>query len=182
MKKIQYTLVALSLVITQCTSSPEDKKSLQSDSHSPKVTSSTLLPRILYTDIDPTISVKGRSQAEIKDLLYQMYEVDQRYRDSLLNQNRPGRDRFYSQRMGACDAANRILLDKIIEEVGWPTISQFGEKGADAAWLIVWHARNDKHYLAKYLDLMQQAAERKEMDSTNFHWVKERVEWQARQQ
>lgn len=111
-----------------------------------------------------------------------MYEVDQRYRDSLQNQNRPERRRFYTQRMGACDAANRTLLDKIIEEVGWPTISQFGKKGADAAWLVVWHQRSDKHYLAKYLDLMQQAAEKKEMDSTNFAWVKERVEWQARQQ
>ncbi|GAB2768006.1 hypothetical protein GCM10027275_08110 [Rhabdobacter roseus] len=165
--------------LLQCTQAPE--KEPPGTLPTTQGTFAPYLPSIIKADIDPYRPVKGKSRAEIKDLLKDMFEADQRWRDSLHTRHQPERNAFYQNKMVATDAANRILLDRIIEEFGWPTLSAFGEEGVEAAWYILWHHRDDRTYLTKYLDQLQQAAAQKEIPYNHYLTVKEWVEWKAPQ-
>lgn len=142
---------------------------------------SAYMPRIIHTDIDPYLSLEGKSDHEIRELLLRMFELDQAYRDSLITKRNPDRNSHYLTRMMATDASNRILLDKIVEGYGWPTISRFGREGAEAAWYIVWHDRGNREYMSRYHSLMREAYEHNEMDAQQYKLVKDLVELYASQ-
>lgn len=60
--------------------------------------------------------------------------------------------------MVANDLANQVLLSKIINRFGWPTVKQHGDQGTLTAWLIVWHS--DLNYQRRYYPLIKSAYER----------------------
>jgi hypothetical protein len=47
-----------------------------------------------------------------------------------------------------------VMLKKIIDKIGWPTISKVGEEASKAAWLIVQHADHDTSFQQYCLELM----------------------------
>ncbi|MEO6283251.1 MAG: hypothetical protein ABIN80_08200 [Dyadobacter sp.] len=130
---------------------------------------------ILYADIDPFISVKGMTTREVTTLFEQMLTADQQYRDSLNHGNKQN-EALYLKKMVANDEANLKILDKIVQEFGWPEIDTFGAKAAETAWLIIWHQRGKRHILCKYFDLMESAVARKQMNAASFNQIKDTIE------
>jgi len=57
-------------------------------------------------------------------------------------------------RVKEADDANTKWLRAIVEKQGWPTMTQVGEDGAGAAWLLVQHADADPKFQRQCLDLM----------------------------
>ncbi len=53
------------------------------------------------------------------------------------------------------DRENTAKLKEIIDEIGWPSISQVGEEGASNAWLLVQHADHDLEFQKRCLALMK---------------------------
>ena len=123
---------------------------------------------------DSSISVDKMTLSEVKDLLKLMKQNDQQYRDSLYNGNKRNID-FYTQKITETDKVNLALLDKIIQKFGWPTISTFGNEGAETAFLIIWHHGSKRNILCKYFDLMEAAVKNKEMNQNCFKDIQERI-------
>jgi hypothetical protein len=53
------------------------------------------------------------------------------------------------------DAANTLWLKEVVSERGWPTYSDVGIDGGDAAWLILQHADDDPEFQRQCLELME---------------------------
>ena len=63
-----------------------------------------------------------------------------------------------AEEMQRTDEDNRRWLARIIDEHGWPLISQVGRDGAQAAFLIAQHVTDDLVFQQRCLSLMQKAA------------------------
>lgn len=110
-------------------------------------------------DIDSSLRIDHYSITQRKRLLNQLYQADQRYRDSLVNGAKSAlKQQLFTHRMVANDQANQVLLNKIVNRFGWPTIKQYGDQEAFTAWLIVWHS--DLNYQRRYYPLIKSAYER----------------------
>lgn len=64
----------------------------------------------------------------------------------------------YHPEMQAVHEENAAILNRIIEERGWPTSALVGEDGAEAAWLIVQHAIARPEFQRRCLELLDEAA------------------------
>lgn len=53
------------------------------------------------------------------------------------------------------DPRNTARMKKIVEQIGWPTISKVGEKASGDAWLLVQHADRDVEFQKHCLGLMK---------------------------
>ena len=129
---------------------------------------------LMYAEIDPFIDVDKLSTDGIKKLLREMYQIDQKYRDSIINGNKALQAHF-KMKMGANDQANKILLDKILDKHGWPVISKFGADASNISWYVVWHQRDSERALSKYLGFMEVADSIDEMDHEQFELVKNQL-------
>jgi hypothetical protein len=64
----------------------------------------------------------------------------------------------YHPEMQAVHEDNAAILDRVIQEHGWPGRDTVGEDGAEAAWLIVQHAIALPDFQRKCLTLLEEAA------------------------
>ncbi len=107
-------------------------------------------------DLDSSLAINHYSLSQRRALFRQLYQIDQRYRDSIENGSRSiSKQQLFSHKMVANDQANQVLLRKLVETFGWPTQREYGEQGTQIAWLIVWHAKPD--HQKRYYPLMKQA-------------------------
>ncbi|MVM35478.1 hypothetical protein GO755_35985 [Spirosoma sp. HMF4905] len=152
------SLAAITLTYWVISQSP-----LIAQTNIPKGSAEVMTEWITYTgniaDIDSSLKITHYSVSQCKQLINQLYQIDQRYRDSVMNgsKSREKQDYFW-RKIKANDSANQALLTKIVTRYGWPTIHQYGEHESFTAWLIVWHA--DRDYQRKYYPLIKQAYQR----------------------
>lgn len=73
------------------------------------------------------------------------------------------------------DAANTEWLKARVAENGWPTISEVGEKGASAAWLLTQHADADPLFQARALRLMEPLVAQGEVSKPNYAYLYDRI-------
>lgn len=64
----------------------------------------------------------------------------------------------YHEEMRALHEENAAILDRVIQERGWPGRDMVGEDGAEAAWLIVQHAIALPEFQRRCLTLLDEAA------------------------
>jgi len=72
------------------------------------------------------------------------------------------------------DLKNTTRLKKIIEEIGWPTISKVGEESSNQAWLLAQHADHDLEFQKKCLELMKAEPE-SEVSKANIAFLDDRI-------
>jgi hypothetical protein len=72
------------------------------------------------------------------------------------------------------DANNTKWLKAIVSERGWPTYSEVGIDGGDAAWLLVQHADADPGFQRQCLDLMT-ALPKHEISQLSVAYLTDRV-------
>jgi hypothetical protein len=72
------------------------------------------------------------------------------------------------------DKENTERLAAIVERYGWPTSTLVGRDGANAAWLLVQHADENRKFQRKCLDLMTQAP-RDEVSQKDVAYLTDRV-------
>lgn len=66
-------------------------------------------------------------------------------------------------------------LKRIVAEHGWPSISRAGERGSNAAWLLVQHADEDPVFQLEALRLMEPLAKRGDVNRRNYAYLYDRV-------
>ena len=72
-------------------------------------------------------------------------------------------------------AAGAARLKAIINTQGWPTISQVGNDGAQAAWLLAQHADFDIPFQKQALSYMENLSSRGEVNLDNLAYMRDRV-------
>ncbi|MFC5459860.1 DUF6624 domain-containing protein [Massilia niabensis] len=101
--------------------------------------------------------------------LIRMGELDQEKRT-----NMPAApDKAFWKQLEVEDRVREARLGRIIEEKGWPLISQVGPKAANSAWLVAQHGT--PAFLKRCLVLMRAAADKNEMDLGNLALSIDRV-------
>ncbi len=102
-----------------------------------------------------------------------MAAQDQKLREELLNSQRLFDG--YDEELEKLHYEHAQRLEKIIQAKGWPTESMVGVDGARAAWLILQHAIGRPDLLRKCLPLLQQAAQRGEIDAKSPAYLEDRI-------
>ena len=73
------------------------------------------------------------------------------------------------------DAESLAFLKRVVEARGWPRVSEVGEEGARAAWLLVQHADSDPDFQERVLRLMEPLVEEGEALPADFALLTDRV-------
>jgi hypothetical protein len=93
--------------------------------------------------------------------------------DSLPPEDRVEYDGLW-EAVAKTDAENTRWLKEIVNARGWPTYSEVGVDGGDAAWLILQHADRDPEFQRRCLDLMT-SLPRTEVSQLNLAMLTDRV-------
>jgi len=135
-----------------------------------------------YNDFDEVKIKEGMGRKittidfDLKDEIERIFKNDQKYRlvmnaesprqrDSIMQifnipQDSLGTDFFAKQTL--LDQENIDLIDRIIEERGYPGQSLVGELNKDNAWSVIMHSNK----IDKYIDKIKEAAEKNELTYT----------------
>ena len=81
----------------------------------------------------------------------------------------------YHPRMAAVHADNAAELARIVSEFGWPGKSLVGEKGADAAWIVLQHSIAHPSLQRRCLPLLQIAAAAGEIPAYHAAYLEDRI-------
>jgi hypothetical protein len=91
---------------------------------------------------------------QLASVLYRLAERDQQARRSSLANAEPSMLHGTVQRI---DKENTEELRAIVKRFGWPGRSLVGQRGANAAWMVVQHADHDRAFQKHCLKLMEAA-------------------------
>lgn len=69
---------------------------------------------------------------------------------------------------------NTDRLKSLIDQFGWPIVSKFGEKAAQAAWLITQHADHDLEFQKKVLEILK-SLPKEDVLPKNIAYLEDRV-------
>ena len=110
---------------------------------------------------------------DLKQVLMVIAEVDQEIRNELLSKGFGHVDSLDILRQKAIDEANAKILNKLLQDYGWPTREMVGQEGVDAAFLIVQHA--DPAFQKKMLPSVKASFERGDLDGAKYALLVDRV-------
>lgn len=109
---------------------------------------------------------------KIAEELIGLAEHDLAVREKLLAQG--ALSQGYHPEMEAVHRANSSALQRIITEIGYPTISKVGNKASGAAWLIVQHAIGEPDFMEACFLLMVDS--RDDLDFKNIAYLHDRIQ------
>jgi hypothetical protein len=116
-------------------------------------------------------------QADVQALLLEMKDLDQQRGEIRNVEERYGYNspEYISawEKQNAIDSENLKKLSSIVEQWGWPKISEVGAEAANAAFLIVQHS--DLEGQKKYLPEIKQAAMEGEASKRSFALLQDRI-------
>jgi hypothetical protein len=79
------------------------------------------------------------------------------------------------KRMNEIDHENTERMKQIVKESGWPGKSLVGTDGANAAWLLVQHADQDRAFQKQCLELLQKGVKKGEATGEQLAYLTDRV-------
>ncbi|MFE8601756.1 DUF6624 domain-containing protein [Archangium violaceum] len=110
---------------------------------------------------------------QLRDELLRMAEEDQVARRAAVAAN--FKDAAASERMKAIDVKNTARMKEIVAQVGWPTKTLVGERGAKSAWLLVQHADLDVAFQRQCLPLLEKSVAAGEGSPKDLAYLTDRV-------
>jgi len=112
------------------------------------------------------------SKAYAKRILA-MAEKDRQIRDQLL---RAGQlNDGYHPLMEAVHQENALELDKITDQIGYPSAAQVGKEASQAAWVIIQHAIGQPAFMKKCLGQLKRSVDQGEGNAVHMAYLQDRV-------
>ena len=109
-------------------------------------------------------------------LLDELIAMKQRDDDTRSRLVREGRlHDGYAEEMQQVHRENAHRLNSLIEQQGWPTVSQVGLEGCRAAWLIAQHSICTPDLQRKFLARLTEAVERGEVPKAQVAFLTDRI-------
>jgi hypothetical protein len=110
---------------------------------------------------------------QLRDELLRMMEEDQAARRAAGAAQ--FKDTAANERMKAIDIKNTARMKEIVAREGWPTKTLVGERGAQAAWLLVQHADLDVAFQRQCLPLLEKSVAAGEGDPKALAYLTDRI-------
>ncbi|MDX1514187.1 MAG: DUF6624 domain-containing protein [Gammaproteobacteria bacterium] len=110
---------------------------------------------------------------ELLETLLALAKRDEETRARLLEKGALYGD--YAEEMQRVHRANAERLNQIIDEHGWPGVSEVGEAGSRAAWLIAQHAICTPELQRKFHAYLTRASERGEAPTVQVAYLTDRI-------
>lgn len=105
-----------------------------------------------------------------------MTRNDQLLRFAKTQANSKAERQQINQEIHVTDSNNRVQAKAILNQYGWPKISQIGKDGQNNYWLLVQHADDDILFQETALAAMQQWRGTNEIDLENYAFLYDRVQ------
>lgn len=99
--------------------------------------------------------------------------TDLQLRDQLLKSGEL--EKGYHPVMECLHKQNAVALERIMEEIGYPTISKVGAAANDAAWLVIQHAISQPAFMRKSAALLAEAVAEKEAQAIHLAYLTDRI-------
>ncbi len=110
---------------------------------------------------------------EIADRLLEMRELDEKVRARLAATG--ALFDGYHDEMRAVHDANAALLDRMIDDIGWPDEEKVGAEAAEAAWLIAQHAIAQPAFMRRCSALLEAAIDAKRAPPWQLAYLEDRI-------
>jgi len=123
--------------------------------------------QLISNKIDSVLlaSIPNASKPKLALELFHIFVLDQKARGYGL--------KFPDKSLLNTDSLNLIRIEEIIKEYGWPTYSMVGKVAADGAFMVIQHSNTQTQ--KKYLDLLLDAAKKKEASSESVALLQDRI-------
>ncbi|MFB9080180.1 DUF6624 domain-containing protein [Flavobacterium procerum] len=112
-----------------------------------------------YKDAANTIINLKNRDLELRDRLLQRGELSE----------------GYNKEMEAMHNKNALILEGIIDKIGYPGIDKVGKEASEAAWLIIQHAIGQPRFLKRCLNLLEHAVDQNKADPKNLAHLADRI-------
>lgn len=81
----------------------------------------------------------------------------------------------YDEEMEKLHKQNAIILDKIINTIGYPTIDKVGKEASEAAWLIIQHSIGYPDFMKRCAEQLQNAVKENQADPIHLAYLTDRI-------
>jgi len=109
----------------------------------------------------------------IADRIIGLKEADLKFRNKLIQNGQLGNG--YNREMEKLHNKNAEILDKIIDEIGYPTTDKVGKEASDATWLIIQHSIGRPAFMKKCLKLLENAVNENKGNPINLAYLTDRI-------
>ncbi|MGX7687803.1 DUF6624 domain-containing protein [Flectobacillus roseus] len=81
----------------------------------------------------------------------------------------------YDEEMRDLHIYHATILDKIIKEIGFPTIEKVGKEANEAAWLVIQHSIALPSFMKRCASLLKEAVDAKQADAAHWAYLTDRI-------
>ena len=112
-------------------------------------------------------------RTEIENIINDLKQKDDRLRSKLVKEG--SLSDGYNKQMEALHISNAMVLNNIIDQIGYPTISKVGKNAADNAWLIIQHAISLPEFMKKCATQLEYEVNQENADPQKLAYLKDRI-------
>ncbi len=109
----------------------------------------------------------------IAERIINLKERDLEFRDQLISKGILGEG--YNEEMARIHNENANELNRIIEEIDYPTKEKVGKEAAEAAWLVIQHSIGKPEFMKKCAFLLQKAVLENKADPIFLAYLTDRI-------
>jgi hypothetical protein len=99
--------------------------------------------------------------------------ADLAFRDKLIQNG--ALEKGYHEGMEQLHNQNAQALDKIINQIGYPTIEKVGKEACEAAWLVIQHSIGQPDFMRKCRKLLENVDFKNQVNPTNLAYLTDRI-------
>ncbi|SEJ83051.1 hypothetical protein SAMN05192553_1234 [Cyclobacterium xiamenense] len=110
---------------------------------------------------------------EIAEIIIGLKNADLEFRDKLIQGGLLSED--YNEKMASLHCRNAKILDKIIDNIGYPTVEKVGKEASEAAWLVIQHSIGQPYFMKKSAELLKVAVNENKADLKSFAYLSDRI-------
>jgi hypothetical protein len=118
-------------------------------------------------------------ELSLKEEISRRHALDRNAREHVIKLDREGADPAAIdagwQEIGRIDTDNTAWLKKLLDERGWPLISEVGEDAAAGVWMFAQHADADREFQMRALNAMEPHLETGEVAPWTYAYLMDRV-------
>jgi hypothetical protein len=110
----------------------------------------------------------------IAEKIIALKNADLKLRDKLVRNGQLFAD-GYNAEMQRLHNRNAKILNKIINEIGYPTTDKVGKEASEAAWLVIQHSIGQPQFMKSCMELLKNAVSENKADRKNLAYLTDRI-------
>jgi hypothetical protein len=110
---------------------------------------------------------------EISESIIALKNADLEHRDQLIKRRELGEG--YNKEMESLHIHNAVVLNDIIDAIGYPTIYKVGREASAAAWLVIQHSISKPNFMKKCVKLIENETDDTNVNPLNLAYLTDRI-------